>query len=251
MCCTQAAFISSNLFEPPTNCLNRITTGSSVPFNGDSLPHTHSFGFTPVSTPKPDLQYGFPHAEFTVNQAGVMDNSRINPYAKPSSATYWPFFVVEFKAASRGGTHYVGENQTAGTGAHCVKSVETLFDLTRRERVEEKAFALMVFSCVADAQHATLWVHWRDSKPNEQLVYNGTEFQIFPWKHETKELVDFPRAATNIIDYGVNKRLPEIKEALEVLVEQVPEWNLADRQVHVRSLENEHEAGENHKKKKQ
>ena len=180
-----------------------------------------------------------------------MANNRIAPYAKPSSAGYWPFFMIELKAASRGGTHFVGENQAAGAGAHCVKSVETLFSFTQRERIEEKTFDSLVFSCVADAQHGTLWVHWRDSEANGELKYKNTELRDYAWKHDPKDLVDFRRAVRNIIDYGVNERLPEIKEALDVLVQQVPDWNLADRQARIRNLENGNEAGENQKKKKQ
>ena len=153
---TRNAFIDSNLFRAPASYLNRVITGTSVPFNRDGLPHTHGFGFTPVSTPKTDLQYGFSRAEFTVNQAGVMSNYRIDPYAKPSSANYWPFFIVEFKAPSRGGTHYVGQNHAARAGAHCVKSVETLFRFTSKERAEEKAFDSIMFSCIADAKYGTL-----------------------------------------------------------------------------------------------
>ena len=65
-----------------------------------------------------------------------------------------------------------------------------------------------------------------------------------------EDLTNFRRAVRNIIDHGVKKRLPEIKEALDVLVLQVPAWNLADRQDRIRSLENGVEAGESQKKKR-
>ena len=60
--------------------------------------------------PRLDLQYGYRRNYFSPHEAGTMNNHHIKAYAKPSSADYWPFFFVELKAASRQGTHNVGEN---------------------------------------------------------------------------------------------------------------------------------------------
>ena len=108
----------------------------------------------------------------------------------------------------------------------------------------------MAFSCVADAQHGTLWVYWQEAEANGQLTYNSTEFRNYVWKHNTTDLLEFRRAVRNIIDYGVDNRLPKIKEALDFLVPQIPDWNLADRQARLRSLENGDNAGEIQKKRR-
>ena len=246
---TRDAFVSAQLFEIPEKHVFTIADGSSVPFDRNGLPHTHGFNLTPIAAPKPDLQFGFPHTEFAASQIGVMNNHRISPYAKPSTATYWPFFVVELKAASRGGTHFIGENQAAGAGAHCVKSVDTLFEHTHRERSKEKAFDSMMFSCVADAQHGTLWVHWRGIEVGKQPRYNSAELRDFVWKHDSAEILNFRRTVRNIIDYGVDTRLPEIKEALDTLVQRISVWKAEDKQARSRALDNESEAGESQTKR--
>ena len=48
--------------------------------------------------------------------------------------------------------------------------------------------------------------------------------EINRW-HKYTKTVGFRKAVRNIIDYRVNERLPEIKQALDVLVQQVPDWN--------------------------
>ena len=249
---TRDAFIKAGLLDTPNKHRNRITTASSLLFNRIGVPHTHGFNFTPLPLPKSDLQYGFQLEEFTLDQLGVMVNHRIDPYAKPSTGPYWPFFLVELKATSRGGTHYVGENQNAGTGAHCVESVEKLFQYTAEERPKEKSFDSMVFSCVADAQHGTLWVHWRELKPDGRPKYLSTELRDYAWKRGSAEILDFRRAIRNIIDHGVDHRLHEIKEALASLLEKLPVWNAEDKQARARSFSdaNETEGSQGKKKKK-
>ena len=248
---TRDAFIKAGLLDTPNKHRNRITTASSLVFNRTGVPHTHGFNFTPLPLPKSDLQYGFQLEEFTLDQLGVMVNHRIDPYAKPSTGPYWPFFLVELKAASRGGSHYVGENQNAGTGAHCVESVEKLFKYTAEERPKEKSFDSMVFSCVADAQHGTLWVHWREVRPDGRPKYLSTELHDYVWKQGSSEILDFRRAVRNIIDHGVDYRLQEIKEALASLLEKLPVWNAKDKQARARSFSDANEAEGSQGKKKQ
>ena len=57
---TRDAFIGSNLFEAPANYLNRTTTGSSVLFIRDGLPHTHGFGFRQSQPLNQISNTGFP-----------------------------------------------------------------------------------------------------------------------------------------------------------------------------------------------
>ena len=240
---TREAFAATGLFEIPQQHADQVVNGTSLPFDRKGLPHTHGYYFPPIPAPRPDLQYGYDHYEFSTGENGVMINHRISPYAKPSTAGYWPFFLVEFKAASRQGTHFIGENQSAGSGAHCVNSVETLLDYISTERPKERTIHSMVFSCVADGQHGTIWVHWQECRSAGKSIYVSTELQDYTWKHDAKMMLDFRKAIRNVIDHGVEDRLPRIKEALTSLVDSLPVWNTADKLARRRSLDSDDGAG--------
>ena len=105
---------------------DNIATGADIPFDRSSLPFVHGFNYPPIVTPTPDLHYGYPRRSFGNIEFGAIQNPRLKPYANPNSANFWPFFLVEFKLGSRGGIHWVAETQNAGSGSHCVNSIETL-----------------------------------------------------------------------------------------------------------------------------
>ena len=188
---TGKAITATELFEIPTQHLNEIVNGSSVPFNKKGLPRTPGRGFPPISGPKPDLQYAYCQENFTLDELAVMGNHRLNTYAYPSTAGYWPFFLVEMKAASRQGTHFIGENQNAGSGAHCVNSVETLLEYISKERPKERAVDSMIFSCVADGRHGTIWVHWQECRTDGRPTYVSTELCDYTWKHNPEDMLNF------------------------------------------------------------
>ena len=240
---TGKAITATELFQIPSQHLNEIVNGSSVPFNKRGLPHTPGRGFPPISGPKPDLQYAYSQENFTLDELAVMSNHRLNAYAYPSTAGYWPFFLVEMKAASRQGTHFIGENQNAGSGAHCVNSVETLLEYISKERPKERAVNSMVFSCVADGQHGTIWVHWQECRTGGRPTYVSTELCDYTWKHNPEDMLNFRRAVRNIIDHGVDTRLPMLKKALTSLIEIFPTWRAADKLARSRSFGDGDEEG--------
>ncbi|KAI9886543.1 MAG: hypothetical protein M1823_001654 [Watsoniomyces obsoletus] len=160
----QHGLIGTGLF--PTNTGNPgVATGGNSLFDGTALPYTSGLYLPPISTPKPDLVYGYPFKSFTAAEAALMWQPQLSPYAQPTTANYWPFFVVEFKSGSQGGTRWVAENQNAGTGAHCVNSIETLLGyLTNTDQPRPRPRTIidsLAFSCVAESDMASLWVHWR------------------------------------------------------------------------------------------
>lgn len=197
-----------------------VAVGGSIPFNLQGLPYTSGRRFKPIAIPKPDLHYGYPSDSFNHAETMVMQRERLSPYAAPSTASYWPFFAVEFKSPSRGGTDWVAENQNAGTGAHSVNSVETLMSYTKNQE-KRKITDSVFFSCVANASHATLWVHWR-ALGDEPRIVSG-EMNMFSFK-KPDSLRTFHATVKNIIDHGINERLTRIKEALNDCLPLVPEW---------------------------
>lgn len=160
---TRRGFDKRNLF-PALSEYKHIAIGGDVPFDQTALPFTRGFKLPPIVTPKPNAQYGYPCEVFSTIECAVMRHNRLATCSHPSTATYWPFFVVEYKSASRGGTRWVGENQNTGTGSHCVNLMETLLEYTRQPGVQRKVLNSVAWSCVADADFGLLWVHWQDSE---------------------------------------------------------------------------------------
>ena len=136
---------------------------------------------------------------------------------------------MEFKAASHQGIHDIIENQNARTGALCVNSVETLLEYVTKERPTERIIDSIVFSCVADSHYGTLWVHWQECRADGNCTYISTELQDYFWKHDPNRILSLRRAVRNIIDHGVDTRLPKIKEALTSLDDSLLAWNAEDK----------------------
>ena len=172
----------------------------------------------PVVAPKPDRHFGYMMAAFetpvidtdgqTVSVRHIVTNGLVSGYARPSTTNLWPFFFVEFKTGSRGGTHWVAQNQNAGSGALSVNSLEIIM---ARANVKFSADDAAVFSCSMDAEYATLWVSWHD-----EIKFRMTVFATYILRRP-QDLRDMDRDIRNIIDYGLGKRLTLIRNTLAKL----------------------------------
>lgn len=204
----------------PVDYNNAVATGANLPFDNKALPYTSGYGFKPIATPKPDLHYGYPRDSFDHSEAMLMKQNRLSPYAQPNTTNFWPFFAVEFKFPSRRGTDWIAENQNAGTGAHSVNSIEILMNYTK-DKKQHAVIDSLFFSCVADVNHASLWVHWK-SVENDFKFVSG-EVNSYRFK-KPADLRAFRVTVKNIIDHGINERLIMIKEALKNILPLASEW---------------------------
>ncbi|KAF7502366.1 hypothetical protein GJ744_005987 [Endocarpon pusillum] len=225
--------LSASAFFPAShNYLGQpyvFARGGNIPFDKKGLPYVQGFRLPPVSQPKPDLHYGYSRHSFTNAEYSVMKQPRILPYARPNSANYWPFFAVEVKSPSRGGTTWVAENQNAGTGAHCVNSMNLLLEYTNSQpRSETQSLA---FTSVADYNGASLWIHWRELGEDGRFMMS--EIDYFRFKRPD-DIRGFRAKVRNIIEFGLGDRLDTIKGALMELFPQVERWEDEDRSGRVR-----------------
>ena len=217
------AMLNTSLF-PQKKSYEGLAISSSLPYTTAPLPHTHGCGYKPIVTPTPDRAYGFLAKLFEDKHNSVQNTNKLRDRSRVTTASYWPFFSIEFKAQSRGGTIWVADNQNAGSGSHSVSSVETLLRYTKnlipqaRELVDSVAF-----SCSIDAKTATLHIHWL----TDDYRYMMSEVQCYRM-NKPDELKAFRRQAKNIIDYGLGTRLPKIKAALEDLLPMVETWQVED-----------------------
>ena len=217
---------STSLFPTQAHYDGRVALGGGVPFHRAGLPFVSGYNYPPIVAPRSDLHYGYPESSFIDNEYATMQHSRLKPYSQPTSANFWPFFAVEFKSQSRGGTSWVAENQNAGTGSHSVNSMEILMKYARGQR-QRQITDTVFFSCVADTSSASIWVHWMDS--NDHPRFSSSEVDLYSMK-KPKDLVAFRASVRNIIDYGIDQRLTIIKDALHDLLPQVSQWDQEDKE---------------------
>ncbi len=132
-----------------------------IPFDRIALPSSHDAKIPPIVTPKPDIQFGYRATSFNPGEFAKIAYPRLQLFSSPSGVSYWPWLFVELKPPSRGGTIWVAENQNAASGSHSVNSLGKLFECAREPSQMTDSFA---FSCVADASHRALWVHWKTAE---------------------------------------------------------------------------------------
>jgi hypothetical protein len=175
-----------------------------------------------VTQPKPDLLYGYSGAADTpaFTDSQTIAQFSLDQYPNQCFAIAnnfglrFPFFAMELKAdAGTFGSLWVAANQCAGDAAACLNAAERLNDLlaeTNQPMVDNLTY------CVAmDNRLAQLYVSW---KP-ERLQYYMCEVGTYRLSYE-EDFKEFRRHVRNILDWGKDKRLSQIKEALDVILEE-------------------------------
>ncbi len=233
---TRSGLNVSKLFPTRKDYNGKVAIGGNLPFDQTALPFTSGLNVPPIATPKPDVHYGYPVESFSTREAAMMLQPQLNPFAQPITANCWPFFAVEFKSGSRGGTRWVAENQNAGTGAHCVNSIETLLrfvadkDKGDDQNRPRKVVDSLAFSCVAESDAASLWVHCRTDDDNDgngngnggRFVSSEIEFYSFK---KAQDVRAFRAGVRNIIDHALAERLDMVQKALKELAPLLHCWD--------------------------
>ena len=205
---------STSLFPLPRDYrdqTHQIATGGDIPFDRTALPFNKDSGGPPIVQPRSDLHFGYSATSFSDSEDRAMKQPRLAPYAQPNTANYWPFFAVEFKSLSRGGTSWVAQNQNAATGSHCVSSITTLLEYCGQHDLPKHEIQSLAFSCVADYEGAALWVHWRERGNDGRFLMSELDYFRF---QKPDNVRSFRAGVRNIIDYGLGDRLTMVKQAL-------------------------------------
>ncbi|KUI62584.1 hypothetical protein VP1G_09713 [Cytospora mali] len=150
-----------------------------------------------VSNPKPDMLFGYNrHGAFPQQQAQLISMGA--EMVANSQNLVYPFFVVEFKGdgPSGGGALWVETNQCLGGAASCVNIAERLNrQLAQCKSDEVRLINSAAFSIAMSGTEARLYISW---KPDDYL--------------------EFRKYVRNIIDWGKEKRLSEIRSSLDTLL---------------------------------
>jgi hypothetical protein len=167
-----------------------------------------------IKNPKPDIVYGVsfdaltPQQQVTANT--LMDSSQISP------GILYPFLIFEWKSAK--GLFSEAQDQARRGGAALVNALTKLTSLAGSPGGEEAGSkpnaTTMAFSCVITPNFAHIYVHFRqlhaDGKP-EWFMAKVSGYQT----DENEDVSRLRRDIHNILDWGVLKRIKDIKKMLD------------------------------------
>ncbi|KAL5401003.1 hypothetical protein PMIN03_011903 [Paraphaeosphaeria minitans] len=163
-----------------------------------------------VSNPVPDSLFGYHPAAFPQQQAQLLSMGA-QPMAN-SQRLYYPFLVVEFKG--NGGDLWAATNQCLGGSTSCVYMAERLNEQLRKCQSHEiKPINSAAFSIAMSGTEARLYISWK----HDELVYCMQKIKGF-YLQDPEQFIIFRGYIRNIIDWGKEERLEEIRKSLDSLL---------------------------------
>ena len=170
-----------------------------------------------VSNPVPDMLYGYSRHGAFPQQKTQLNSMGREPRAN-NQGLIFPFFMIEFKGdgPTGVGSMWVATNQCLGGSASCVNIVERLNRQLRQ--CKSDAVCLInsaVFSIAMSGTEARLYISWN----HNELDYYMANVQSFLLQ-DPEHYLKFRKYVRNIIDWGKDKRLDEIRNSLDTLLEE-------------------------------
>lgn len=207
-------FIFPHYFKLGTRGFKLLCFAENAIFGQEAVPTAGPHVAERISTPKPDFAYGYNANHGSVfSESQDIALSRLRPnhgFANATQKLAFPFLVVEFKGS---GLNFadVAVNQCLGDSAACVKVINNLNGLFAGYP-DINAVNNIAFSFEVNIETAILYVAWSTKGPKYHL-------RILKRFHLENDYVAFWRCVDNILRWGQERRLPEIRTALDALVE--------------------------------
>ena len=206
------SYFQNEIFPRPTDILMRT---ERLPMARRAVPDAKSK--YKVSNPVPDLLYGYKrNGAFPQQQAQLL--SMGNEMIANNDHLLYPFFVIEFKGdgPSGAGSLWVATNQCLGGAASCVNIAERLNDRLRQCKSNEiRPISSTAFSVAMTGTEARLYISWK----HDELMYYMQDVRSFCLQ-EPADYLEFRKYIRNIIDWGKDRRLKEIRDSLDNLLEE-------------------------------
>lgn len=168
-----------------------------------------------VSTPVPDMLYGYNRQQaFPQQQAQLISMGTGMVATNQYQSLVYPFFVVEFKGD--GGSMWVATNQCLGASASCVNVAQALNrQLGQCESTEIQPIGSAAFSIAMSGTEARLYISWKHTELDYYMA-NVRSFLL----QDPEHYIAFRTYVRNIIDWGKNRRLDEIRDSLDYLLDE-------------------------------
>lgn len=170
-----------------------------------------------VGTPVPVMLYGYNRlGAFPQQQAQL--RSMGNEMVANTQGLVYPFFIIEFTADGPGGSGsmWAATNRCLGGSASCINIAERLnHQLRQCKNKNVRHIDSAAFSIAMNGTEARLYVSWK----YDELKYYTQKVDSFLLQ-KPKDYMDFRKHVRNIIDWGKDKRLKEIQDSLNSLLEE-------------------------------
>ncbi|KAK0727124.1 hypothetical protein B0T26DRAFT_737918 [Lasiosphaeria miniovina] len=197
-------YFRTNIYPYPKS-IESLQRSDRQPMAKHTIPSTGSI--LKVSNLVPDMLYGYNrHGAFPQQQSQLISMGR-EPRANNQGLIY-PFFVIEFK----------GDGPTGvGRGLFsCVNIAEHLNRQLRNCKNDEvRPINSAAFSVAMSGTEARLFISWK----HDELEYYMANVESFLLQRPDHYL-EFRKYVRNIIDWGKDKRLKEIRNSLDSLLEE-------------------------------
>ncbi|KAI0006533.1 hypothetical protein F4779DRAFT_629738 [Xylariaceae sp. FL0662B] len=206
-------YFRANIFPSP-GMMESLQHSDGQPMAKHTVPNASSE--LEVSNPVPDLLYGYNvDNAFSRQQQSQLFSMGPEMLANSRNLVF-PFFVVEFKSDGlygRDGSLWVVINQCLGDAASCVNVTERLnIWLAQCESDEVRPINSAAFSIAMSGAVARLYVSW---KHDEQYYMRKVKSFLLQCPDG---YLEFRKYVRNIIDWGKDRRLSEIRSSLDTLL---------------------------------
>jgi hypothetical protein len=168
-----------------------------------------------ISNPVPDMLYGYNNDAFPQQQTQLI--SMGTEMLANSEGLIYPFFAIVFKGDGPAGTGslWVATNQCLGGSVSCVNIAERLNRQLRHcTKGAVQPINTAAFSIAMNGTEARLYISWK----HNELGYYMSNVESFLLQRPDHYL-EFRKYVRNIIDWGKDKRLNEIRNSLDTLPE--------------------------------
>ncbi|KAK0655438.1 hypothetical protein B0T16DRAFT_314301, partial [Cercophora newfieldiana] len=206
------SYFKDRVFPKPSE-KNGLGRDDKLPMSRHAVPSSAETTLR-VSNPAPDMLYGYSDDAFP-NQLKQLFSMGDEPVAN-SQLLMYPFFAIEFKG--EGGSLWVATNQCLGGSASCVNIVERLNrQLKACKGSTVKPIDSTAFSIAMSGTEARLYVSWKHSDlDHSDLDYYVQKVRSFCLQ-EPQDYIEFRKHVKNIVDWGMDQRLKDIRESLDTL----------------------------------
>jgi hypothetical protein len=204
-------YFKANIF-PDAKRSDSLQRSIRNPIARDMVPDVGST--LKVSTPVPNMLYGYGRVKAFPHQQAQMRSLRNDIVANTEGLVY-PFFIIQFKADGPGGcgSLWAATNQCLGSSASCVNIVEHFNRRLKQNKL--KLIGNAVFSIAMNGTEARIYISWK----HDELNYYMQKIKVFVLQ-EPEQYIQFRKYTRNIIDWGRDKRLKDIRDSLDNLFEE-------------------------------
>ncbi|KAG8417266.1 hypothetical protein J3459_012472 [Metarhizium acridum] len=208
-------YFNSHIFHDPKSS-DSLKRSDRQPMARHTVPNSGSK--LKVSNPVPGMIYGYTRNGAFTRAQQTQFNSMGNTMVANSQNMICPFFVIEFKGDGPSGTGslWVATNQCLGGSASCVNISERLNRQLRHcKSAEIQPVNTAAFSVAMSGTEARLYISWK----HNELDYYMANVESFLLQRPD-HFLEFRKYIRNIIDWGKDRRLKDIQNCLDSLLEE-------------------------------